>query len=190
MKKIQTVFRRNQDNPKHVNIGDLAVTQEIYDAIESGDAVATRKFDGTCCMFDGEQWWARREVKPGQSEPAGFVAVGESGGKVQGWIPAEQSTFWKFMEEAGASLSQWDCPRGTYELIGPKINGNPEGVGSHFLILHGSVQFPFLGWRKQIAMARDEAREGVVWWLDGEPVAKLKVKDIHPSDWDTITRII
>jgi hypothetical protein len=39
-----------------------------------GEGVATRKYDGTCVMFDGDGWWARREVKPGKTAPAGFVA--------------------------------------------------------------------------------------------------------------------
>jgi hypothetical protein len=37
-----------------------------------------------------------------------------------------------------------DVPNGTYELVGPKINGNPYHIPSdvsHFLIRHGTVRF-------------------------------------------------
>ena len=33
----------------------------------AGEGVATRKYDGTCVMYDGDEWWARREVKPGKT---------------------------------------------------------------------------------------------------------------------------
>jgi len=52
-----------------------------------------------------------------------------------GWEPIEQSGFAKWHAEA--LVRAHAAVPGTYELIGPKINGNPEGVEEHELIRHG-----------------------------------------------------
>ena len=74
---------------------------------------------------------------------------------------------------------------GTYELCGPKINGNPEGFSRHILVTHGSqhlVDVPrdFEGLRAWLA---DAQFEGIVWWsniMDPDaPMAKLKRRDFH-----------
>ena len=33
-----------------------------------GEGQPTRKYDGTCVMFDGAEWSARREVKTGKAD--------------------------------------------------------------------------------------------------------------------------
>jgi hypothetical protein len=39
--------------------------------------------------WDGDRWWARREVKAGKAAPASFVAVGhdDETGNTVGWEP-------------------------------------------------------------------------------------------------------
>jgi hypothetical protein len=69
----------------------------------AGDAVPTRKYDGTCVLLDAEgDWWARREVKPGTVPPAGYVAVETDAvtGKTVGWEPIARSPFARFWQEA------------------------------------------------------------------------------------------
>jgi hypothetical protein len=111
------------------------VTDQVSPGCEwviAGDGVPTKKFDGTCCMFDGERWWARREVKDGHKEtPTGWVIVGydQVTGKSVGWEPVESSAFVRWHNEAVAGGA--DFEPGTYELIGPKINGNPEAWTNH-----------------------------------------------------------
>jgi len=89
----------------------------------------------------GKRWWARREVKPDKTAPPRFVALGtdEETGKTVGWEPIEQSAFERWHADAlnVQGLSPW--PYGTYELLGPKVNGNPEGFQAHLLLLHDAA---------------------------------------------------
>ncbi len=191
MMKIPTLFRRDPDDMKRV----LPEVHPDCQWVLDGRGEATRKLDGTCTMFDGERWWARREVKPGKTPPADFRPVQHdpTTGKTVGWEPMAQSAFAKYhaeaVQNAGAPGVPW--PIGTYELFGPKINGNPEGCGKHLLHRHqrtpgGSavVQLvpdaprDFEGLRTFLA---DFPHEGIVWhWEqpDGSvKMAKLKKRD-------------
>lgn len=143
MKKIPTVFIRDWDNnPKYVTKEPNPECAWVF----AGEGAATRKYDGTCMWFDGQRWWARREVKKGKQPPANFtqVAVDEETGKTVGWEPIEQSGFAKWHAEAIREAADADYPEGantvwypgTYELVGPKINGNPEGEKVHTLLKH------------------------------------------------------
>ncbi|WP_410623160.1 hypothetical protein [Amycolatopsis sp. cmx-8-4] len=98
MQKIPTLFRRDPDDLRRV-------TREVHPACQwvlDGEGVPTRKYDGTCVRLDDAgTWWARREVKPGKSAPAGFAAVqtDPETGKTVGWEPVAQSAFAKFFDE-------------------------------------------------------------------------------------------
>jgi hypothetical protein len=137
MRKIQTVFERDWDGDRRY------VLPQVVPACEwviNGEGVPTRKYDGTCVMYDGTAWWARREVKAGKAEPPGFVALEPDAetGKTVGWEPVERSGFYRWFADARA---QWAYPEpGTYELIGPKVNGNPEDAQQHVLIRHSWAQ--------------------------------------------------
>lgn len=196
MKKIPMLFKINWDN------GTSTVDFEAFNDIarerlEGTDAIATRKIDGTAMMLDDEgNWWARRIVKPGKKIPAGFleVAFDENTGKHVGWIPAEDSSFAKFWRKALSNADEEFKP-GTFELIGPKINGNPEGVDFDMLVAHGTTKIEDFPEVEEIfasddprtllepifARFRDEGIEGVVWWVEGTPVVKLRAKDFFPE---------
>lgn len=137
MNKIPTLFVRDAADRAHV-------TREVNPGcgwVLDGEGVATQKYDGTCTMFDGARWWARREVKPGKSKPAGFIPLStdEVTGKTVGWEPVEQSSFAKFHAQALSLGTEYEPD--TYELCGPKVNGNPEQCSSHMLIRHGRAIF-------------------------------------------------
>jgi hypothetical protein len=72
---------------------------------------------------------------------------------------------------------------GTYELCGPKINGNPEGFDHHELILHrdaevfGNAPRDFAGLCDY--MTNLGGYEGVVWHHPDGRMAKLKARDIR-----------
>jgi hypothetical protein len=180
VQKIPTLFRRDPDNPRYV-AGD--VHPECQWVID-GEGEATRKYDGTCVMYDGERWWARREVKPGKAAPANFIALetDDTTGKTVGWEPVEQSAFAKFHAEA--VIPDYDpeppWPSGTYELIGPKVNGNPERSDSHCLVLHAeATAFPdaprdFDGLAKWL---HAHPYEGIVWHHPDGRMAKIKRRD-------------
>jgi hypothetical protein len=184
VKKIPTLFVRDPENRKYV----LPEVTPGCEWVLAGEGRATRKWDGTCTMLDPEgRWWARREVKPGKEAPDGFVEADhdEVTGKRQGWEPVEQSAFAKVF----ATLNTKGYRPDTYELIGPKVNGNPEQVGSHQLIRHGfdtldlgeipadpEEAFSFLG-----RVVHTFPFEGVVWHHNDGRMVKLKRRDFPPS---------
>jgi hypothetical protein len=190
MRKIPTLFRRDDNDRRYV-------TREVHPDCQwviDGAGTSTRKVDGTCVMLDSEgRWYARREVKPGKAAPPHFFAVetDTTTGKTVGWEPVEQSAFAKYHAEAVANEEREvalaaDDPAtfdpGTYELVGPKVNGNPEGVDRHLLWAHGDAlddaPRDFDGLAKYLA---DFAGEGIVWHYpqpDGTVLmAKLKKRD-------------
>lgn len=187
MQKIPTLFQRDPENRKYV----LPVVSAGCEWVLAGEGVPTRKYDGTCCMFDGERWWARREVKPGKPTPANFraVAADEITGKTVGWEPMEQSGFARWLADAiedGEMPHDWEP--GTYELCGPKINGNPEQFDRHVVIAHAGAQRLDLNAPEQPTEVEREYRilrewllsmsyEGIVWHHPDGRMAKLKRRD-------------
>jgi hypothetical protein len=183
MRKIPTLFARDFDgDPRYV-------TREVHPDCKwvlDGEGVPTRKYDGTCFMFDGTGWWARREIKPGKAAPAGFVEVehDEETGKTVGWEPAEQSAFAKYHAEAlrneEANGTAGDLAPGTYELCGPKVNGNPEAYVGAVLVPHTEAQVldgvP-LDFDALAIYLHAQPYEGIVWHHPDGRMAKLKARD-------------
>jgi hypothetical protein len=185
MRKIPTLFVRDFDgDPRHV-------TREPDPScawVLAGEGRATRKYDGTCVRFDGERWHARREVKAGKPAPPGFtpLSTDPATGKTVGWEPAEQSAFWKHLRaalDAHDAAGAPDVAPGTYELIGPRINGNPEGAERHTLVPHGADDLGDVPRDHDGLAAWLHARpyEGIVFWRDpSDPdcdKAKIKRRD-------------
>ena len=185
MRKIPTLFERSEDR-RHV----IDVVTPGCEWVLAGEGVATRKFDGTCVMFDGARWWTRREVKPGKGPPDGFVEVEHdpATGKTFGWEPAEQSGFARYVDEA-IDFTDWTTvvvgvfpEPGTYELIGPKVNGNPEGADHHEFVRHGQyvIDEQWIDIRFY-AGVRDYLRanpwEGIVFHHPDGRMAKIKKRD-------------
>ncbi|MFC8723696.1 hypothetical protein [Streptomyces bacillaris] len=182
MQKIPTLFVRNPEDMRRV-LRDVTPGCEW---VLTGEGQATRKWDGTCVMLDGDgTWWARREIKPGKRTPNGYRPVhhDEITGKTVGWEPIEQSTFARIHAETVAVMGQ--LPAGTYELLGPNINRNSDRYPQHVLLRHGWAP---LSVRTDCATApRDydglqtwlKARpyEGLVWHHPDGRMAKLKARD-------------
>jgi hypothetical protein len=177
MQKIPTLFRRDPADMKRV-------TGEVHPDcgwVLDGEGTPTRKYDGTCVMLDADgAWWARREVKPGKPTPSNFVPISTDGntGRTMGWEPIEQSAFAKFHAEALGALVE---PRaGTYELVGPKVNGNPEQADGHQLVRHDAAET--LDAPRDHDGLRDwllshPRYEGIVWHHPDGRRAKLKRRD-------------
>ena len=135
MEKIPTCLERDWEGDRSRVLNQIAPGCEW---VFNGEGVATRKVDGTCVMYDGTIWWARREVKDDREPPANFVAVSTdlTTGKTIGWEPIDQSPFAKFWNEAVDFTTQDGWDTGTYELLGPKIQKNPENLTRHELWKH------------------------------------------------------
>lgn len=176
VKKIISLFQRNYD-------GDRLVRDELVPDAEwvaAGEGVATRKFDGTCCLIDGGRLFKRYELKPGRSAPAGFLPAQQADdvtGELPGWVPVGDGPEDAYHREAFARLDAGDD--GTYELIGPKVNLNLERAATHCLVRHdgyplNDVPRDYAGLREYLAK-RDI--EGVVWHHPDGRMAKIKGKD-------------
>lgn len=190
MRKIPTVFVRNPEDRRYVTAEVNPECQWVLD----GEGIATRKYDGTCFLRDEQGWWARREVKPGKPTPPNYRAVetDENTGKTVGWEPAEQSSFVKFWREA--TYGKHAHEHGTYELCGPKINGNPEGYETHVLVRHDDAArvalpegFPVAyDALRPVLLAMGEAGiEGIVWHHPDGRMAKLKGRDFPTTPAET-----
>jgi hypothetical protein len=180
MKKIISLFQRNYD-------GDRLVRNEVVPGAEwvfAGEGVATRKYDGTCCMVRDGKLYKRFEVKPGGTPPANFEPANdldENTGKQQGWVPVGDGPEDKWHREAFGNFREDGSapPDGTYELCGPKIQGNPEGFLHHVLVTHGDehLHIPVLSYDHLSAYLSDANIEGVVWHHPDGRMVKLKGKD-------------
>lgn len=189
MKKIPTVFERDEQDRRYVTNRPNPACDWVF----AGEGVPTLKYDGTCMMFDGSRWWARREVKPGKTPPPEFVQADhdETTGKTVGWEPIERSPFAKFHTEALAETStavgQRGWPAGTYELVGPKINGNRERLEWHELWLHAAAPVVCLGLRtfdairEQVLDLGAKGCEGIVYHHPDGRMAKIKASDFRPE---------
>lgn len=178
MQKIPTIFVRDfANNPKLVTREHNPECAWVF----SGEGTATRKYDGTCCMFDGSSWFKRREVKPGKPIPAGFLQVNHdhNTGKLMGWLAVEMTDKWH--NEAISNVK--DPSPGTYELCGPKIQGNPEGFSCHVLVAHADaeeLEVPreydgLSNWMKNTLY------EGIVFHHSDGRMAKIKRRDFDLS---------
>ena len=186
MKKIPSLFMRNYD-------GDRLVRDEVVPGCEwvlRGEGVATRKFDGTCCLVRGGKLYKRYDVKKGRTPPSNFEPAQEpdaTTGHWPGWVPVGDGPEDAYHREA---MSMWDLEPnpsdfdGTYELIGPKIQGNPDGADMHSLVKHGAE--PVGGFPRtfdEIKLAfQTFPGEGVVWHHPDGRMCKIKRKDFGYRD--------
>lgn len=174
MKKIPTLFERDWN-------GDRSrVIDQIHSGCEwvaAGEGVATRKIDGTCAMVRGGRLFKRRELREEDSAPSDFELVGydEETKKSVGWVPVGDGPEDKWFREANVP-----SPDGTYELVGPKVQGNPEHYEKHALVSHEEtgvfedVPRTFDGLRTWME-GRDI--EGIVFHHQDGRMAKIKLRD-------------
>lgn len=178
MKKIPTLFKRVYENHKVVDILD-EITPGCEKAFKEG--VATVKIDGSCCaVFDGIPY-KRYDAKKGKKPPIGAIPCCNPDpitGHWPHWVKLDPKNsgdkwFW-----AAFNSSDEHYPDGTYEAIGPHFQGNPYNLGEDKLEKHGEaivkVERTFDGIKKWL---EDHNEEGLVFWLDGEPVCKIKRTD-------------
>lgn len=176
MKKIISLFMRNYDT-------DHLVRNEVVPGaawVINGEGVATRKWDGTCCMVENGKFYKRFTVQKGKEPPLDFRASDERNaetGKWEGWLPVGDGPEDRWHRAAYARVGS--LAEGTYELLGLHINGNPESYNCDMLFKHGDfllVQVPrdFEGLREYLRYANIE---GIVWHHPDGRMVKIKKKD-------------
>jgi len=186
MKKIISVFQRNYDT-------DRLIRDEVVPGAEwvvAGEGIATRKYDGACCLIRDGKLFKRYELKRDKVAPPGFEpaqAPDATTGDTPGWLPVGDGPEDKWFREArDGYLAVSNLPGGTYEAIGPHFGGghhskNPEELLRDNLIPHGCVMLDdcprdFAGLRDYLAQP-DNDIEGVVFHHPDGRMAKVKKKD-------------
>lgn len=138
MKKIPCVFVRD-----FARYG--CITRAVTPGCEwvlAGEGVPTRKWDGAACMVRDGRLYRRLDCKHGKIPPPTFEPCQDPDpvtGHWPGWIPVGDEPESRWFREGFAANLGVDCevPDGTYELVGPKVGGNPERLPAHCLIRHG-----------------------------------------------------
>lgn len=141
MKKISTLFKKNPENLGLV-INEIALeNQWVFD----GEGIATRKYDGTSCAIIYHKLYKRYDVKKGKQVPPNAITCQEPDeitGHWPHWIECDRNNPADKFHFEGYDLLIFDEKdgtdfNGTYELCGPKIQGNQERLEYHALIKHG-----------------------------------------------------
>lgn len=182
MRKIETLFVR--DPKTH-----LAIPEVNFECqwVMDGEGVATEKFDGTACLIRNGKFYKRLHLKEGLPRPEGWLHwsfdLWQDHG--HGWIEVENKPRDKYHCEGYRSLLP-DDPDGTYELVGPKIQGNPYNLTEHQLWQHGAIRldgpmihsFPPLRTFECIQeYLHLYVVEGIVWHHPDGRMVKIKRRD-------------
>jgi hypothetical protein len=186
MRKIPTLFLRDSDH--------LATTTVHPDCVWvlNGEGVATVKWDGTCCAVINGELYARYTRKKNRKPPEDWIdSMPERSPELPhpGWVPVFVSgklrstqyihhvTAWNKIIQAGGKLED-----GTYELVGPFVQGNPYNFDELKFIRHGTDVIPeellgnrsFKSIRFYLAVA---PIEGIVFHAPDGKMAKIKRSD-------------
>lgn len=168
------MFERDWDNnPKYV------INQIHKDCgwVVKGEGVATRKLDGTCCMIRSGKLYKRQECKV-IKDNFEEIDFDPKTGKRIGWIEVCNGPEDKWHSEGFNNLLIKED--GTYELVGPRIQGNPEKYNQHTLVPHKVLTLEhqpprdFEGLKNYLA---DKDIEGIVFHHPDGRYAKIKKRD-------------
>ncbi|NIG55279.1 hypothetical protein [Chitinophaga sp. Cy-1792] len=189
MKKIPTLFERTFEKGRVTGI-----TSQVTAGCEwvlAGEGIATKKWDGTCVFVEQGITYKRYDAKHGKTPPEGFVPAQPDADPVTGhwpgWMPLSLSPD-KWIAEAvtnyqenGATLID-----GTYEAIGPKINGNRDAATAHILKKHGDQQYETIShtpltYDAILAFLQEQHTEGIVFHHPDGRMSKIKRSDFDLS---------
>jgi hypothetical protein len=180
MKKIPTIFERDWEGDRS-RVLDEVVPGCMW--VIAGEGVATRKYDGTACLVEDGKLWKRREQRAGTGAPPEDFRLVEhdlTTDKIIGWVPVGDGPDDKWYREALNNAGGiGGLPDGTYELLGPKVQGNPERFEQHTLLRHVDAE-PYIVPRTYAGM-RDLLKEldveGFVFHHPDGRMAKIKARD-------------
>lgn len=185
MKKIISLFMRDYES-----------NRQIYDEVVpgaewvvAGEGIPTAKHDGTACMVRDGLLFKRynRKGKQGRIKdaPLGWepceVAPDENTGHWPGWVPVDCTRPENKWYNEAITNPPVAIVDGTYELVGPKVQGNPYKLTRHYLWRHGITS----GWEKTPPRDFEGLREwfsgliveGIVWHHQDGRMVKIKRRD-------------
>lgn len=192
MKKIPTLFVRTFEGHKITSVQPIFTSAQCEAAFKDG--LATVKIDGACCAIINGQLYKRYDFKRGcgKNLPDGALYCQPEPDRVTGhwpfWVPCKKENqadkhFFKAYENTLLRENMDYLPEGTYEAIGKHFNGNPYCLDTDTMLMHGTtpavLERTFDGVKKWL---ETNEQEGLVFWLNGEPVCKIKRTDFG-LDW-------
>jgi hypothetical protein len=184
MKKIPSLFKRDYEKTRMVYNEVVPGSEWVL----AGEGRPTEKFDGTSCALlqVGEKrlYVKRYTLQPGKKRPKYWIPTGdpdENTGKQTGWVPVGCSDADMWHVEGLVSLEAFVFDNPTFELVGPKVQGNPYGLTVHDLWRHGMDREDGLGDPRTFEeirtyLSRAEI-EGIVWHHDDGRMVKIKRRD-------------
>lgn len=177
MKKITTLFKKNPENLGRV-INEVATENQW---VMDGEGKATRKFDGAACAIIDGELYKRYDVKKGRQVPVGAIPCQDPDPVTGHWphwvlVGLDPAADKYFIEAVGNNpLCLAD---GTYELVGPKVQGNPEGFTEHKILRHGAFEeFPVRTWEGIKEYLETHDIEGIVFHHPDGRMCKIRKSD-------------
>ena len=183
MKKLSTLFKKDPNDLGKV-INEINPKNDwVYER-----GMPTRKWDGTsCAVIDGElykRYDAKINGKTGKRKPVPNGAIpcqdpDETTGHWPHWIKCDRNNPQDRYHFEGFD-NMTPLYDGTYELCGPKIQGNPEGFSKHVLLSHGGLtlrieDLSFDGIKKYL---KENNLEGIVFHEKvGDRMCKIRKSD-------------
>ena len=141
MQKVISLFKRDYE-------GTRQIYNEIVEGAEwvvDGEGWATEKIDGTACLIRGGEILKRYDSKKGKTPPPDFEPAQDPDritGHWPGWLPTSDANPQDKWHREGLANAAGNIADGTYELIGPKVQGNKYGEVTH---IADSLQNTFSG---------------------------------------------
>jgi hypothetical protein len=180
MKKIETMFVREGKGRAFAAINRVAPGCEW---VAAGEGVATRKWDGSCCLVRAGKLYKRIEwaAEKGPAPASWFHHDDDPAQRSgHGWMPVTDDPGDTWHRDAWSRVVG-TLPDGTYELCGPRVGKNREGFTEHVLVPHGEARIEnaprdFDGLRE---FMRDFPHEGIVFHHPDGRMAKIKRSDFH-----------
>lgn len=199
MKKIPTILPKDPNNLKLVTNGELLKGIKYFQL----------KIDGTSVMIKDNLLYARYDIKLiinkkgkktflTKEEVKHKIPIGaipcqepdEKSGHWPHWILVDENPQFKYILEAFNNMKKSELlniVEGTYECIGPKIQGNPHNEEEHLLIPHNHSKLNYkIDFEKMNEnsfeyfknLFKDFNWEGLVAYNDKcEPIGKIRRSD-------------
>lgn len=166
---------------------DLRVHKKFM-KLKKADKLSRAHFEETLAI--------RKDQDPAMSNWIQCTEPDLKGGHWFGWLPVTSSPKeFKYALEAinnNNVIPSNLTPNQTYELVGPKVQGNPYQLTQHVMVRHGSIplktlsitQFKTPESIKDIFTSHDDLlrSEGVVIWLNDQPAWKIHHGHIHDGN--------
>lgn len=182
MKKIPTLFKRVFYNHSIIDIVPV-ITEGCEEAFKNG--LATVKFDGACCAIINGKFYKRYDAKKGKKPPKGAIPCCDPDpvtGHWPHWVEIDENNpadKWFILAKSNTEAFLKDPLKDrTYEAVGPHFKANPYGLDEDCIIAHGCLPAKVDRDFESISNWLNEHKEeGIVFWLNGEPVCKIKRTD-------------